>query len=59
MCTNVKKLQTTKRDDFFLQVVKQIEKENLLNHKILMVRLLNRVDKNLTGLIANEVANKY
>ena len=59
MCTNVKKLQTTKHDDFFLQVVKQIEKENLLNHKILMVRLLNRVDKNLTGLIANEVANKY
>ena len=59
MCNNVKKLQTTKRDDFFLQVVKQIERENLLDHKILMVRLINRADKNLTGLIANEVANKY
>ena len=59
MCTNVKRQQTTERDKYFITVTNQIEEQKLLDHKILAIRLKNNVNKNLTGLIANEIANKY
>ena len=61
MCTNIKKAQTNERDRNFNKVVELIKQNNLLEHKILAVRLApeDAANKNLTGLIANEIANEY
>ena len=57
-CTNIKKRQTNARDTS-LNVIEQVIKErNLLSHKLLIIQVED-VDKNLTGLIANELASKY
>jgi len=38
----------------------RIEEENLLDNKLLILRVPEEeVDKNLAGLIANQLANKY
>ena len=54
-CTNVKNRQTRSKDNAVDVVMKIIEKENLLENKILAIRLDPKyaTDKNLTGLIAN------
>lgn len=60
-CGNVKNRQTKSRDNS-LEVVEELIKENnLLNNKILAIRIpLNKqIDKNLTGLIANVLMDKY
>ena len=57
-CTNIKKRQTNARDTS-LNIIEQVIKErNLLSHKLLIIQVED-VDKNLTGLIANELASKY
>ena len=59
-CTNIKNRQTDARDNS-LEVIKQIIIDrNLLENKILFIALNKNyaIDKNLTGLIANELANK-
>ena len=62
MCTNVKNRQE-KTKETNLKVIEQIiDKFHLLdNHKILLIRLdeEHRIDSNLTGLIANQLASKY
>lgn len=60
-CTNVKNRQT-KNKDYAIETIKQIvEEENLLENKILAIRLDPKyaVDKNLTGLIANGLLESY
>lgn len=61
MCNNVKRAQTTERDNNLSKVKQLIEQNNLLDHKLLAVRLNieDAANKNLTGLIANEIANEY
>ena len=61
MCGNVKKAQTNERDDNLKIVHQLIEEQNLLEHQILLVRLSleHSANKNLTGLIANEIANEF
>ena len=61
MCANVKSRQTRMRDNAIEIIEKQIESNHLLNNKILVVQLSPKdtVDKNLTGLIANELMSKY
>lgn len=59
--TNIKSRQTKARDSA-LEIIENIIKENnLLDNKILMIKLDNNhtVDKNLTGLIANQLMAKY
>ena len=57
-CINIKKRQTNARDTS-LNIIEQVIKErNLLSHKLLIIQVED-VDKNLTGLIANELASKY
>ena len=60
-CTNVKNRQTRSKDNAVDVVMKIIEKENLLENKILAIRLDPKyaVDKNLTGLIANGLLETY
>lgn len=61
MCTNIKKTQTTERDNNVNIIEEIIQQRNLLSHKLLVICLEKElsVDKNLTGLIANELADKY
>jgi len=61
MSANVKSRQTKIRDTNVEIINQLIAERNLLNDKILVVLLDKKyeVNKNLTGLIANEFANKY
>ena len=60
-CTNVKNRQTKARDDALEKVEGIIKKYNLLENKILAIKLKpeEAVNKNLTGLIANQLMAKY
>lgn len=60
MSTNVKNRQTRSQDAGMEELEKLIEKNNLLNHKVLLFTLEeNALDRNIAGLIANKFANKY
>lgn len=61
-CSNVKTRQEKTKETNLKVIEGIIEKFNLLdNHKILLIRLdeEHRIDSNLTGLIANQLASKY
>lgn len=59
-CTNVKNRQTRNQDAAVEQVKTTIEKEGLLNHKVLLIRLKNpSFDRGITGLIANKIMAEY
>ena len=59
-CTNVKNRQTRARDAGVELIESIIKKENLLDKKLLLIRLRQgAVDRGITGLIANELMSKY
>lgn len=61
-CVNVKNRQEKTKETNLKVIEGIIDKFNLLNnHKILLIRLdeEHRIDSNLTGLIANQLASKY
>ena len=60
-CTNIKNRQTKARDNTLETVELLIQKFNLLNNKILIIPVPQSVyiEKNLTGLIANQLMAKY
>lgn len=60
-CTNIKNRQTKARDASLSIVEQIIEDENLLENKILVIRLDadRAIERNLTGLIANQLMSKY
>lgn len=59
-CVNVKSRQKRTQDACLANIEEKISAYNLLNHKILMVLVdPETVDKNLAGLIANQLAAKY
>ena len=60
-CKNVKNRQTKSKDSALDAVLQTIEDENLLENKILAIRLDPKyaADKNLTGLIANGLLDSY
>ena len=60
VATNVKNRQTKAQDELMEKVETKIEKENLLDHKVLLF-LLNQgeIDKNIAGLVANKIMAKY
>ena len=60
MSNNVKNRQTRTQDAGMEELEKLIETNNLLNHKVLLFTLEeNELDRNIAGLIANKIANKY
>ena len=60
MSTNVKNRQTRTQDAGMELLEKKIEKEHLLDHKVLLFTLKEgQVDRNIAGLIANKLAAKY
>ena len=59
-CTNIKNRQTKSRDAALETIEKIIEEKDLLKNKILVVKLEKMsIDRNLTGLIANQLMAKY
>lgn len=59
-CVNVKSRQKRAQDTSLANIEARIEEENLLDNKLLILRVPEEeVDKNLAGLIANQLANKY
>ena len=58
-CSNIKNRQTKIRDNSLEIIEGLIEKQNLNNNKILLIQMEEEVDKNLTGLIANQIMSTY
>ena len=59
-CTNIKNRQTKARDAALENIERIIKEKNLLENKILAIKLdAFAADKNLTGLIANQLMAKY
>ena len=58
--TNVKNRQTRAEDAGLVLLEKKIEKEHLLDHKILLFLLeANQIEPNIRGLVANKIMAKY
>lgn len=59
-CTNVKNRQTRNQDAAVEQIKSIIKENNLLDHKILLVKLEHpSFDRGITGLIANKLMAEY
>ena len=59
-CTNIKNRQTRTRDATLETIEDLITANNLLENKLLVIQLDNiSADRNLTGLIANQLMSKY
>lgn len=60
-CNNLKNKQTKARDASLDAIRFVIEEQNLLEHKILAIKLPKELEteENLTGLIANQLASEY
>ena len=58
-CSNIKNRQTKTRDNSLEIIEYLIESQNLLDHKILMIKSEMDLDKNVTGLIANQLMATY
>lgn len=60
-CVNIKNRQTTARDNSLKTIKQIIEEKNLLINKILVIKLQpnESINKNLTGLIANQLVSLY
>ena len=60
VCVNVKSRQKKAQDNSLENIETMIANDNLLDNKLLILRVPEeQVDKNLAGLIANQLANKY
>ena len=60
-CTNVRNRQNKMRDASVELIEKLMEEKNLLDNKVLAVKLKasHKVNKNITGLVANQIMGKY
>lgn len=59
LCTNIKNRQTKTRDASLNVVEEVIKEQNLLENKVLIVKLTEAQKTNLTGLLANQEMAKY
>lgn len=60
LCTNAKNRQNRARDKNLETIEKIIKEKNLLDRKLLIIKLEEfAVDRNLSGLIANQLIAKY
>lgn len=61
ICNNVKNRQTKIKEKSMETILEIIEKENLTQNKVIAVKLDPKyaADKNLTGLVANSILDKY
>lgn len=59
VCTNVKNRQTRAQDTALEEVERLLNTDDVLNHKILLVKVPGTPDANLLGLNANKIMAKY
>lgn len=59
MLTNIKSRQGKIRDKGVTLIEEKIEEKNLLDNKLLIVDVTDILDKNLTGLVANRLKDRY
>lgn len=59
LLTNIKAKQGRIRDKGVALIEERIEQKSLLDNKILIVNVTDILDKNLTGLVANKLSQKY
>lgn len=59
-CTNIKNRQTRSRDSNLEMIENLIASKDLTSHKVLLIKLEGfSIDRNLSGLIANQIMSKY
>lgn len=59
-CTNLRNKQNRLKEDLVKEIDDIIEKQELLiKDKILVIKVKDPIDAGITGLVANQVANKY
>lgn len=58
-CTNIKNRQDKLKIEMSEKIDKVIQEKNLLNNKLLVIKVKEPINTGLTGLVANQVANKY
>ncbi len=59
LLANIRSRQNRLRDKGVAAIEERIEEKNLLDNKILIVNVTEILDKNLTGLVANQISRKY
>lgn len=59
LLTNIRSRQNRTRDKGVALIEERIAEKNLLDNKILIVNVTDILDKNLTGLVANQISRKY
>ena len=58
-CKNIKNRSNRMRDASLDMIESQIEEKQLLNYPIIIIELIEPVEENMTGLIANQIMGKY
>lgn len=59
ICTNSKSRQNRMKEKYRKEIIENIKKYNLQNNKIIIYNATNKIDKNMTGLMAMDIANIY
>ena len=58
-CVNIRNRQNRIKDDLVESIDELINRKNLLEHKLLVIKVENPINTGITGLVANQIANKY
>lgn len=58
-CTNIRNRQNRSKEQIVEEIDNIIKTKNLLDNKLLVVKITNPINSDITGLVANQIANKY
>lgn len=59
MLVNIRNRQNRKKEKGLNLIEERIQEKNLLKNKVLIVNVTDILEKNLTGLVANDLSKKY
>lgn len=59
ICINSKSKQNRMKEKYRKEIIEDINKYNLQNNKIIVYNATNKIDRNMTGLMAMDIANIY
>lgn len=58
-CINIRNRQNRSKDEITEELEKKIKDKNLLDNRLLIIKNTNPINTGITGLVANQIANKY
>ena len=58
-CVNIRNRQNRIKEDLVESIDQLIERKHLLDNKLLVIKVENPINTGITGLVANQIANKY